>query len=141
MFQWPTKAISKTHTSIYFLFIYLDFFCQELTLVYRNPWPKNIFLSQFCVQKCLVWRGSNSYSLSLSLSLYTHTHTRIILRNVQAALIIRGGNFPVKFLEYIPKPRVARELCFHQKKFCFCHNVKSLIVNFVYKNVTSNNQN
>jgi len=27
----------------------------ELTLAYRDPWRKNIFLSQYCVSKCLVW--------------------------------------------------------------------------------------
>jgi len=33
----------------------IPWFFPELTLAYRDPWPKNIFLSQYCVQKCLVW--------------------------------------------------------------------------------------
>jgi len=31
------------------------FICQELTLAFRHPWLKNIFLSQYCASKCLVW--------------------------------------------------------------------------------------
>ncbi len=46
MFQWPTKVSSEK--------TYLDFF-KELTLAFRDPWPKNVFLSQYCVRKCLVW--------------------------------------------------------------------------------------
>jgi len=38
MFQWPTKVSSEK--------TYLDFF-KELTLAYRDPWPKNVFLSQY----------------------------------------------------------------------------------------------
>jgi len=45
MFQWPTKVSSEK--------TYLDFL-KEFTLAYRDPWPKNVFLSQYCVQKCLV---------------------------------------------------------------------------------------
>jgi len=33
----------------------IPWFFPELTLAYRDPWPKNIVLSQYCVQKCLVW--------------------------------------------------------------------------------------
>jgi len=33
---------------LFCLFIYLDLFiCQELTLAFRHPWLKNIFLSQY----------------------------------------------------------------------------------------------
>ncbi len=38
MFQWATKISSEK--------TYLDFF-KELTLAYRDPWLKNIFLSQY----------------------------------------------------------------------------------------------
>ncbi len=36
--------------------MYLDLFIyQELTLAFRHPWLKNIFLSQYRAPKCLVW--------------------------------------------------------------------------------------
>jgi len=38
MFQWPTKVSSEK--------TYLDFY-KELTLAFRDPWPKNVFLSQY----------------------------------------------------------------------------------------------
>jgi len=38
----------KTYLELFCLFIYLDLFiCQELTLAFRHPWLKNIFLSQY----------------------------------------------------------------------------------------------
>ncbi len=55
MFQWTTK-LWKTYFELFCLFIYLDlFFCEELTLAFRYPWLKNIFLSRYCASKCLVW--------------------------------------------------------------------------------------
>jgi len=41
-------TLFKNHSLICVLFMYLDlFFCQELTLAFRHPWHKNIFLSQY----------------------------------------------------------------------------------------------
>jgi len=56
MFQWPTMVSSKNIPWIV-LFVYLPLFifCKELTLAFRYPRHKNIFLSQYWASKCLVW--------------------------------------------------------------------------------------
>jgi len=47
-FQMLLGKLFKKHTLIYVLFMHLGLFiCQELTLANRNPWLKNIFLSQY----------------------------------------------------------------------------------------------
>jgi hypothetical protein len=40
--------LEKKYLELFCLFIYLDLFiCKELTLAFRHPWLKNIFLSQY----------------------------------------------------------------------------------------------
>ncbi len=54
--------------------MYLDlFFCQELTLAFRHPWLKYIFLSQYCASKCLVWIRPKSLGRNFCLRIASRT--------------------------------------------------------------------
>jgi hypothetical protein len=53
-FQCPIKVSSeKTDLDLFLVYI-ASFFVKSLLWPTDHPWPKNIFLSQYCVQKNIV---------------------------------------------------------------------------------------
>jgi len=120
MFQWPTKVSSKNIRWFIFCLYTLIYFCLY-TLIYffvkSLPWPidihgpkiyfyGNIFLSKFCVQKCLVWRGPLESLFNCSFIIFSNCiFTQNIKMNFFSVIKVKhlGGNsqnFLWKFVRF-----------------------------------------